>query len=71
MSFNQLKAKPEHIREVVNTLKGGECLAPHQIAKLSGLSLTAVYGAIAHLEVEGKIRVIRQNKTPKLRASLL
>jgi hypothetical protein len=70
MPFNNLKARPEHLEKLLKSLKGGKTLTPNDIVKNTGLSLTAVYGAISHLELSGKIGVERQNKTPKMRVSL-
>jgi transcription initiation factor IIE alpha subunit len=70
MPFNNLRAKPEHLKKLADTLEDGASLTPNEIVKISGLSLTAVYGAIGHLESQGMIVCVRQNKTPKLRVSL-
>jgi len=68
--FNKRKARPEHIQGFLNSIKMGETTTPYEIVKRTNLSLTAVQGVISELEAQGKIEVIRQNKTPKMRFKL-
>lgn len=68
--FNQRRAKPEHIEAFLKSIKRGEITTPYEIVKRSKLSLTAVQGVISEFEAQGKIEVIRQNKTPRLQVKL-
>ena len=70
MLFNSRKARPEHLEKLTKALKKGVWLTPNDLVKISGLTLTAVYGAINHLERQGGINVTRQDKTPKMQVSL-
>jgi DNA-binding MarR family transcriptional regulator len=65
-----LTPKPEHIDGVLKALKGQDLQTPQEIARRSGLSLTAVTGALGQLERTGEVRIVRQSTTPKLRAGL-
>jgi DNA-binding MarR family transcriptional regulator len=64
--FNQRPVKPEHITGVLKALSKKGVNTPKKIAEESGLTLTAVTGAISKLETDGKVRTTRQNKTPRL-----
>jgi predicted transcriptional regulator len=72
MSFGNFRLEPkaEHIDAVVAALDGQEKLTPQAIAKISGLSLTKVKCALNRLEIDGKIDVVRQDVSPKVRVSL-
>jgi DNA-binding MarR family transcriptional regulator len=64
--FNQRPAKPEHIAGVLKALTKKGVNTPKKISEESGLTLTAVTGAISKLEADGQVKTIRQNKTPRL-----
>lgn len=68
--FNQRKPRPEHIEQLIACLQGKDLITPNEITKASDLTLTATYGAIDELERQGKLVVIRQNKTPKMQVKL-
>lgn len=70
MTFNNRKAKPEHLAELLTTLSKDNFLTPNDIFKISNLTLTATYGAIEELELQKMIVVVRQNKTPKMQVKL-
>ena len=69
--FNRLPPKPEHLSGVLEVLKDGYPHTPKAIAESSGLSLTAVHGAVARLAKEGEVELLEQATTPKLRVKLL
>ena len=69
MSFNtftNMKPKPDHIDRVLVVLKDSDLLTLEQLRASSGLSLTQVKCALNHLEKIGKIKVKRQNQTPRV-----
>lgn len=68
--FNQLKPRPEHIEKLIEVLGDGKLLTPQEIAKRSGMSLTATYGAIEELKQNNKLEVLKQNKTPRTQVRL-
>lgn len=68
--YFRLKPRPEHIRAVLEALAEQDPIAPQQIAKLSGLTLTQVKCALNDLETKAKIRILRQDYTPKVRVCL-
>lgn len=68
--FNKRQPKPEHLEKFMDSLKPEELVTLQEIVKRSGLSLTAVTGAVDDLQRQGKIKVIRQNKTPKVQIGL-
>lgn len=68
--FNTRKAKAEHIEMLLGCLKPGELVPPQEIVARTGLSLTAVRGAIEELEASKQLATVRQNTTPKLRVGL-
>lgn len=69
--YFRLKPRPEHIRAVLEVLKQQEAIAPQELAKLSGLTLTQVKCALSELELRAKIKILRRDSTPKVRVSLV
>jgi DNA-binding MarR family transcriptional regulator len=69
--FNTLKPTPEHIEALLSCLSDRQQKSPTDIAKQSGLTLTAVNGAVSQLEQENLVIVHRQNKTPKVLVSIV
>jgi ribosomal protein S25 len=70
MAFNKLTAKPEHLDAILRSLPSDKLVTPFELVKITGLSLTATYGAIQELENRGAIDVIKQNATPKMQVRL-
>lgn len=68
--FNQRKPRPEHLEQLIACLKGRDLITPLEITKVSSLTLTATNGAIEELERQGKLVVVRQNKTPRTQVKL-
>lgn len=68
--YNPFPARPQHLEALRSCLAGGELLTPQEIAKRTGLSLTATRGAIEALEKDEEVIVVRQNKTPKMQVRL-
>lgn len=73
MSFNtftRLKAKPDHIEKVKRVLSDGVLRTPQEIVPKSNLSLTQVKCVLNELEKDGAIKVIRQERSPRVRVSM-
>ena len=68
--FSGLKAKIEHITGVVKVLSDGQLRSPQEIAVLSGLSQTQVRCALNELEAAGRLSIVRQKASPKVRVTL-
>ena len=70
MLHTRLKARPEHIAAFLKVISPKEITTPYEIVKRSNLSLTAVKCVIVELENQGRLEVIRQDKTPKMQIRL-
>ncbi len=73
MSFNYTSSLPprlEHIEAVLDVLQDGGICSPKAIVETTKLTLTQVNGALTQLERIGKIRVVRQDTTPKIQVAL-
>ncbi|WP_254568774.1 hypothetical protein [Oscillatoria sp. HE19RPO] len=68
--YFRLKPRPEHIRAVLEALKQQDAIAPQELAKLSGLTLTQVKCALSELELRAKIKILRRDSTPRVRVTL-
>ncbi|MCT7958030.1 hypothetical protein [Laspinema palackyanum] len=69
--YFRLEPRPEHIRAVLEALKQQDAIAPQELAKLSGLTLTQVKCALSELELRAKIKILRRDSTPRVRVSLV
>lgn len=67
---NPLPPRPEHIEGVINAISDGKLHSPKWIATKANLTLTAVKGALTYLERTKKLRVARQERSPKLLVAL-
>ncbi len=67
----RLKARPEHIRAVIESLKKQDAVAPQDLAKVSGLTLTQVKCVLNELETRAKIKILRRDCTPRVRVTLV
>lgn len=68
--YGSRPARPEHIEAVVKVLSDGKLHSLKWITQMSGLTLTAAKGAVAHLEKNNKLKAVRQAESPKLRVAL-
>ncbi len=66
---NTRPPRPEHIEGVLNALADGDTYTPQEIAKRSGLSLTAVSGAVNQLAKERRV-VAERSGVAKMRVRL-
>jgi hypothetical protein len=69
--YFRLEPRPEHIRAVLEALKQQDAIAPQDLAKLSGLTLTQVKCALNELELRAKIKILRRDSTPRVRVTLV
>ena len=69
--YFRLKPRPEHIRAVLEALKQQDAIAPQELAKLSGLTLTQVKCTLNELELRAKIKILRRDSTPRVRVTLV
>jgi DNA-binding MarR family transcriptional regulator len=69
--YFRLEPRPEHIRAVLEALKQQDAIAPQELAKLSGLTLTQVKCALNELELRAKIKILRRDSTPRVRVTLV
>ncbi|MCT7959217.1 hypothetical protein NG799_13860 [Laspinema sp. D1] len=69
--YFRLEPRPEHIRAVLEALKQQDAIAPQELAKLSGLTLTQVKCALSELELRAKIKILRRDSTPRVRVTLV
>lgn len=69
--FNQRKVRPEDVESFLSVVNSEDFSTPSDIAKKSKLFLTAVHGVILLFEKEGKIELIRNNKTPRVQLRLI
>ena len=65
-----LPAREKHIEGVLDALSDGKLHSPKWIASKAGLTLTAVKGALLHLERSLKLNIVRRDRSPKLLVSL-
>ncbi len=69
--YFRLEPRPEHIRAVLEALKQQDAIAPQELAKLSGLTLTQVKCVLSELELRAKIKILRRDSTPRVRVTLV
>jgi DNA-binding MarR family transcriptional regulator len=69
--YFRLKPRPGHTRAVLKALKQQDAIAPQELAKQSGLTLTQVKCVLNDLELRAKIKILRGDSTPRLRVTLV
>ncbi len=70
VSFTRLKPRPEHLERVLKTLTESPEQSPTQIAATARISLTAVRCVLQQLEHEGRLKIKKQNVSPRTVVSL-
>jgi hypothetical protein len=75
MSFQRFNAtwpspKPEYVSAVIDALDGQRLETPQAIALRTGLTRNQVNSALDHLNGLGRLAIVRQTDTPKVRVGL-